>query len=224
MKMKKILRIVCIVSLLLLVGSVNVFILISGKFLTNYEHFLVLLVPVFFTVLVLLAILEDEPEEPTADDDIEITSETKEVVKLFYEKAISMHTETDNRVFQIISIFVPASLLVIGWILSKKKEAILPSEATLIIGSIAVVLVGVATLIKHRLRYYNKIREIYLRKLEKVLLPEPMDYEEYGLHNYVKKKCKTRFFTSFHVVVDLYYFVYLTIWVILYLYVERLKN
>lgn len=209
-KNKKIVFFIVLILLLLSLG-------VAYYFCQKYVHYFILFFPVLITVLVVWAMFEAEPSEEETYDDISITSYMKEVIKLSYEKAIDMHTQTDRGMFQIISIFVPASLVVLGWVLSKKSGYKLSSEATLIVGSIAIVLVGVATLIKHRLRYYNKIRENYMRNLERVLFKEDSEIKKFGIHNYFKENCSTHFLLSFHIVVDIYYFVYLIIWVLLFI-------
>ena len=172
-----------------------------------------LILSVILTYLVLFARCEKEPTVWQLDKRYFLKTDDKELLKLFYEKAIDMHIATDKGMYQIIGIFVPASLLVLGWVLSKNVSKKLSIEATLIIGSLAVVLVGIATLIKHRLRYYNKIREVYLWRIEHILLQKNKSLDREGLHIFMKNKDKNRFLT-FHFVIDLYYFIHLFIWVI----------
>ena len=202
---------VIIVMVLLLVP------LVVARVCPKYPHYFILLYPTLITLLVLRAMFEAAPSKTATADASDISPDMKEAVKLSYEKAIDMHTQTDHGMFQIISIFVPASLVVLGWVLSKKSGDELSFEATLFVGSIAIVLVGVATLIKHRLRYYNKIRENYMRDLEITLFQKETEAEKIGLHNYVGKNCHTPFLSSFHHVVDIYYFVYLAIWACLFI-------
>jgi hypothetical protein len=99
------------------------------------------------------------------------------------------------------------------------------------------VLVGVATLLKHRLRYYNKLREIYLRRLEEKLCGgvthltnKPENTRETDRHplkskpplqgpqGFMESGAPPAWFeASFHEVIDIYYFVYLFVWFVLYM-------
>jgi len=180
-----------------------------------------MLLPIpFITFLIFLAMLEEEPHEDPLVEKYPLIMGDKELIKLFYEKAIDMHIGTDKGMYQIIAIFVPASLLVLGWVLSKNMYEKLSIGATVTIGSLAVVLVGIATLIKHRLRYYNKLREVYLRRIEHILLQENESLHDEGLHIFMKNKDKSRWFLSFHFIIDLYYFIHLFIWMIIFFYVK----
>lgn len=180
----------------------------------GYLTFLIL--PILVTFLILLAMLEKEPNKEKLDKKYSLKMDDKELIKFFYEKTIDMHIGTDKGMYQIIAIFVPASLLVLGWVLSKNVCKKLSVEETVTIGSLAIVLVGIATLIKHRLRYYNKIREVYLRRIEHILLQENDLLEKEGLHIFMENKDKTSWLLSFHFIIDFYYFTYLFIWVVIF--------
>lgn len=180
-------------------------------------HYTILVFPAFVTILVLLSIAETKPEERDLNTNLALNQDAQELIKLFYEKATNMHIDTDKGMYQIIGIFVPASLLVLGWALSKKAGEELSIEATITIGSLAVVLVGVATIIKHRLRYYNKMREIYMRWAEKILLHNKGLAEGKGMHCFMKNKDKSSCFVSFHFAIDFYYFAHLSVWVIIFM-------
>lgn len=173
--------------------------------------------PVLITILVLNAMRSPDPS-PELADSLELPDLDDEIHKTLitlYDKTTQMHVESDRGMYQIIGIFVPASLFVLGWVLSNPKNNQVTSEPTVIIGSMAMVLVGVATLIKHRLRYYNKIREIYLRKLESHLLNKEPDKNP-GLHNFMKNSYSPTGI-SFHEVVDIYFFLHMGVWIIIWI-------
>jgi hypothetical protein len=192
-----------------------------------------LVAPVFVIILVFVAMIDKNPED--TDDSLslpvlpELNSEQHQMLLSSYDKTVQMHVETDKGMYQIVGIFVPASLLILGWAVTQH----LGPDLLLLVGSIAVVLVGVATLMKHRLRWYNKIREIYCRKIEAQLLAASRDEESprdmlndfaskdvtWGLHTFMqraasrKESCFQKATKiSFHEAVDAYFFVYILTW------------
>lgn len=178
----------------------------------------VLIAPLWITYLVVRAIFAPDITDKKINDSLppipSVRGKTAFLTTL-YDKTIQMHIETDSGMYQLISIFVGASVLILGWVLASSKPDAITRDSIMTVGSLAVVLVGVATLLKHRLRYYNKVREIYLRRLEAVLLKGQLPKDQWGLHNFVKKFADPGD-VSFHEVIDIYYFVNIFIWAIVY--------
>src|SRR5439155_19482696 len=131
---------------------------------------------------------------------------SREPWKTFYDKATQMHIDTDKGMYQLISVFVGASLLVLSWVVGSSRAQSVTADEIAIIGSLAITLVGIATLLKHRLRHYNKLREIYLRSLEKRLCGGA-DTKS-GPHTFIGAVSARAWSLSFHEAIDLYYFVY----------------
>lgn len=145
------------------------------------------------------------------------TPDPTEPWKTLYDNATQMHIETDKGMYQIVTVFVGASLLVLGWVVGARTDQISP-DLIAIVGSLAVVLVGIATLLKHRLRYYNKLREVYLRVLERRLCGSLESTA--GLHSFMAAASKVpstrRSAVSFHEAIDIYFVIYAFIWIVVY--------
>jgi hypothetical protein len=193
----------------------------------------------WMSALVAAAMFEKEKDDETVRkkvglevcQGVEIAA-TPEWAKSLYEKAIQMHIDTDKGMYQLITVFVGASVLVMGWVVAS-PIGVRPNQVQ-VIGSMAVFLVGTATLLKHRLRAYNKLREIYLRYLEDQLGGKSGDVpggtskqHPLGLHTFMRDALKQGGSSeakgerewlklSFHEVMDLYYFIYLILWIIVY--------
>jgi hypothetical protein len=145
------------------------------------------------------------------------TPDPSEPWKMLYDKATQMHIETDKGMYQIVTVFVGASLIVLSWVVGVRSDQISP-DLIAIVGSLAVVLVGIATLLKHRLRHYNKLREVYLRELEKRLCGSLESTA--GLHTFMATASRppstSGSAVSFHEAIDIYFFIYAFIWIVVY--------
>ena len=179
-----------------------------------------LLAPAWITILVLRAMSEMEVSDdderlskilPTLDEKERNTADSWRL----YEKATQMHIDTDKGMYQLIAVFVPASLLVLGLAVPGSAPSSIPPDYVVIEGSLSIVLVGLATLLKHRLRHYNKLREIYLRRLEVQLTGAD---SRAGLHTFIQAATRLTFgrAPSFHEAIDIYYFIYVFVWIALY--------
>ena len=128
---------------------------------------------VWVTGLVLGAMFSADPDEASIEALLPAltvgSTDPIEPWKTLYDKATQMHIDTDKGMYQLITVFVPASLLVLSWVVANTRPELITRDHVIVIGSLAVVLVGIATLLKHRLRHYNKLREVYLRGLERRL-------------------------------------------------------
>jgi hypothetical protein len=182
-------------------------------------------VPVIWvTTLVFVAIFDEEEDEDflkKSMPNLTLTPLEKEYWRVLYERSIQMHIDTDKGMFQLITVFVTASVLVLGWVVANPKPELMKGDLVLVVGSLAVVLVGTATLLKHRLRHYNKLREIYLRGLERQI---DKWASPFGLHTFMQASERTpkeasehkmkKLRLSFHEAIDLYYFIYLFVWIV----------
>lgn len=174
--------------------------------------------PVAYVSLLVLAAIFEKPEDELSIGNLVPNLAGNRLKNgnwgTLYERAIQMHIDTDKGMFQLITVFVGASLLILGWVVANPKPEALSSDHVLVVGSLAVVLVGIATLLKHRLRHYNKLREIYLRRLE-----QQLRQPDIGLHTFMKKATNPLkgLNVSFHEAIDIYYFIYLVVWIIVYI-------
>jgi hypothetical protein len=212
---------------LLILGALTLLTLATLLMLRHHRPIqqVALLFPASTTVLVLFAMFTRDPK----DEDIAAFPgivglrkiENPEPWKTFYDKTVQWHIDTDKGMYQLITVFVGASLLVLGWAVGGSRKDPITADEIAVLGSLAVVLVGLATLLKHRLRYYNKLREIYLRALEMRFCGA--DRTESGPQGFMKKMAATtpvhwtsKIAPNFHEAIDLYYFVHALLWFVVY--------
>jgi len=146
-----------------------------------------------------------------------------DVLQAAYTAATQLHIETDRAMWQIVAIYVPVSVLIMGWVVSSMN--VIKETSVIIAASSAIVLVGIATLFKHRLRSYNKVREAYLRRLENVLMGSEPAGNQWGLHHVMLKNFNSsachKSLLSIHCVVDLYFFLHILIWIALWIVIRN---
>lgn len=175
------------------------------------------LVALWTTLLVIAAMFASEPKATDLDKHLPpapavanpATSWPQEPWKTFYDKATQMHIDTDKGMYQLITVFTGASLLVLSWVVGSSRVQSVTVDEIAVIGSLAVTLVGIATILKHRLRHYNKLREAYLRRLETLS-------GSTGPHTFIDAVSTRGLSLSFHEAIDSYYFIYAFLWVLLY--------
>jgi hypothetical protein len=165
-------------------------------------------------ILVFLAIRQDVKQVEDAEPLKPIPSE--EWVRTAYETTTSLYVEVDREIWQISTIFLSASLLLMGWVVTRFGDINLC--LTLIVGCASIVLVGVATLFKHRLRAFNLVHVSYLRRLERAIADSEESVSFWGLH-YLRRRSMMskgnfrRKVTSIHGVMDIYFVLFLLLWV-----------
>lgn len=140
-----------------------------------------------------------------------------EWLKTAYNATTSLFVETDREIWQIATIFTSASLLIMGWVATNLEK--LDIRLVVVAGYASILLVGVATLFKHRLRIFNLVHAAYLRRLEQGFVRGQEAAEYWGLHHIrMKVKAGRNLFawaTSIHGIMDIYFFLFTAIWVAL---------
>lgn len=182
------------------------------KILSATEIVVILLV-MFTSVLVLLGIRnepklisEEEPKEPVPSDDW---------LKTAYQTVNSLYIEVDREIWQISTIFTSASLLLMGWVVINFTGMML--ELIFLIGSASILLVGIATLFKHRLREFNLFHISFSRRIERAISKTEEGTYFWGLHH-LRRSCLNskgkfiRSITSIHGVMDIYYGLFVILW------------
>ena len=70
-----------------------------------------------------------------------------DLMKTLYSATTSLYVEVDRKIWQIATIFLAASLGVIGWVVVNLKD--LSPTVVAIVGYASITLVGIATVLKH---------------------------------------------------------------------------
>jgi len=158
--------------------------------------------------------LEQPPHEPNAPTG----SPTDDWCRNMYQASTSLYIEIDREIWQVSTIFTSASLLILGWVVTSLAQLSLPM--VVFAGSASILLVTVATLFKHRLRNFNLVHIQHLRCLEKAAAGGGPAAEYWGVHHRRKILAAkgVRWLTSIHGVMDLYAIAFLTLWIVLWLY------
>ncbi len=111
------------------------------------------------------------PKEPA-------TTPPHEVLLEMHRAGCGMFADTDKAMWQIVSVFLPGSLLLMGWAVTTKN---LPEWAFVMLGSASILLAGTGALLKLRLRSMNVLQLRHLQRLERVLLGTA-DADGWGVH------------------------------------------
>lgn len=137
-----------------------------------------------------------------------------------YKTATSLYIEVDREIWQIATIFLSASLLIMGWVVTKSDK--LDLRMVIIMGCASIMLVGIATLFKLRLRNFNLIHIEYMRRLEEAAVGQQNAAEYWGLHHARKVlkagklwKHPLQWSTSIHGIMVIYFVLFIVIWVAL---------
>ena len=172
--------------------------------------FLVLLI---ILILIVVAFRQDVKQAEDVEPLEPVPSE--EWIRTAYQTTTSLYVEVDREIWQISTIFLSASLLLMGWVVTRFSDVNLC--LTLIIGCASIVLVGVATLFKLRLRAFNLVHLSYLRRLERTIAGSEANASFWGLHylrrsSMMSKNIFSRTVTSIHGVMYIYFFLFLILW------------
>ena len=168
---------------------------------------------IIFAFLILYSATRKAPilEEPEKAP----TSPSVDWLKTAYDSTIDHWIETDREIWQIATIFLSASLLILGWVVVNFGTVEL--EVLTIAGTASVALVGVSTLDKHRMGRFNLLHARYLRRLERAFMQDDTAAAYWGLHH-VRLRLKTRrnilsWATSLHGLSDIYFFLFAFLWI-----------
>lgn len=136
-------------------------------------------------------------------------------LSMSYQTTTNLYIEVDREIWQVATIFTPASLLILGWVATNFDKLTL--SLNIVLGCASIILVGLATLFKHRLRAFNLVHLSYLRRLERTVAGSEEGANFWGLH-YLRRgsMISTRKFlgtmTSIHGVMDIYFFLFIILW------------
>ncbi len=169
-------------------------------------------------VLVIFAMRQDPPQVDESDPPGSLPSD--EWIRTQYQSTTSLYIEVDREIWQISTIFVSASLLLMGWVVTNFDK--LDSTLVLVLGCASITLVGTATLFKHRLREFNIVHLGFLRRLERAMATSQVDAEFWGLHYVRRQKMKSKgnfskIIRSVHGVMDIYLFLFIALWLAIWL-------
>jgi hypothetical protein len=181
------------------------------------EIIISLSVIVFTVLLVLFAARGRVPQIEGGDTKLPVPS--AEWLKTAYDATTSLYIEVDREIWQISTIFLSASLIIMGWVMTSLDK--IDTRAVVIAGAASILMVGVATLFKHRLRIFNLVHIEYLRRLEEGFIGQKEAAEYWGVHH-VRSKLKAgnnpaRWITSIHGVMDVYFILFIAIWLALFM-------
>lgn len=177
---------------------------------------LAVLVTAFIVLLAIIAIYKGQTRKPLelSDELVTLPGGWPETV---YPVAVTLFQDTDRAMWQIMSIFLPASLILMGLVVSNLEK--LDLSAVAVAGSASVSLVAIATVFKLRLREFNLLHADYIVWIERAWLGQNDIVEKQGLFRLRKDKLRAKgvrnFLTSIHGIIDIYLFVFIGLWVAL---------
>lgn len=152
-----------------------------------------------------------------------------EWIRSAYTATTSLYIEVDREIWQIGTIFMASSALLMGWVVTNFNE--LKPEMVLLIGCASIMLVGMATLFKHRLRRFNLVHIESLRRLERAAVNGNRDAADYWGVHHMRSSLRTdkagpattsvrrlmRRATSIHGLIDIYLVLFTVMWLLLWL-------
>ena len=171
-------------------------------------------------VIALLVVISIRQEVKQVEAiDAQETKPSDEWLRMAYQAANSLYIEVDREIWQISTIFIAASLLLMGWVVTSFDN--IDFYLSVVLGCASIILVGLATLFKHRLRAFNLFHISYMRRLEQAGAGTEEGAQIWGLH-YLRKRMKTKgdilkTATSIHGVMDIYFFLFIILWVAIWL-------
>jgi hypothetical protein len=158
-------------------------------------------------VLVFVAVTRQPPKLDLPAPNLPRPSE--EWIRSAYAATISLYIEVDREIWQISTIFMASSTLVMGWVVTNFDK--LSADMVLVIGCASIMLVGMATLLKHRLRMFNLVHiESNLEAANYWGVCHIRNCLRAGSH-------PVRWATSIHGLIDIYLLLFTLIWLALWL-------
>jgi uncharacterized membrane protein (DUF485 family) len=141
-------------------------------------------------------------------------------IRAAYAATVSLYIEVDREIWQISTIFMASSTLVMGWVVTNFEK--LSAQMVLVIGCASIMLVGMATLLKHRLRLFNLVHIESLKRLEQAAVGGNLDAANYWGVYHIRNCLRAgshpvRWATSIHGLIDIYLVLFTLIWIALWL-------
>lgn len=192
--------------------------LLKCKVAIGFAIVIALIALIVVTLLVLIAAKREPPE---IEEIITLPNPSDEWLKTSYNATTSLFIETDREIWQIATIFLSASLLIMGWVVTNLDK--LDISVVIVAGCASVLLVGIATLFKHRLRLFNLVHSAYLRRLENAIMKTQDMAEYWGPHHLRNNVLSTKdkglcpWLLSIHGIMDIYFVLFTAIWVALWI-------
>jgi hypothetical protein len=176
------------------------------------------IVVVAVILLVVVAVTRQPPKFDAPPPNLPRPSD--EWIRSAYTATNSLYIEVDREIWQISTIFMASSTLVMGWVVTNFDK--LSSRMVLVIGCASIMLVGMATLLKHRLRMFNLVHIESLKRLEQAAVGGNHDaanyWGVYHIRNCLRAGSRpTRWATSIHGLIDIYLVLFSLIWLALWL-------
>jgi hypothetical protein len=169
-------------------------------------------------VLVFVAVTRQPPKLDLPAPNLPRPSE--EWIRSAYAATISLYIEVDREIWQISTIFMASSTLVMGWVVTNFDK--LSADMVLVIGCASIMLVGMATLLKHRLRMFNLVHIESLKRLELAAVGGNLEAANYWGVCHIRNCLRAgshpvRWATSIHGLIDIYLLLFTLIWLALWL-------
>jgi len=174
----------------------------------------VVVVAVF--VLVGVAVTRQPPKlEATAQN---LPRPSDDWIRAAYTATVSLYIEVDREIWQISTIFMASSTLVMGWVVTNFDK--LSAQMVLVIGCASIMLVGMATLLKRRLRMFNLVHIESLKRLEQAAVGGNLDAANYWGVHHLRSSLRAgsdpaRWVTSIHGLIDIYLVLFTLVWLAL---------
>jgi hypothetical protein len=137
---------------------------------------------------------------------------TNDWIRTAYTATTSLYIEVDREIWQVSTIFMTASILLMGWVVTNLYK--LNMGMTMVIGCASIILVGMATLFKFRLRRFNLVHIENLKRIEQAALG--IDAANYfGVHHMrfsLKPEKWWQELISIHGLMLIYFVLFTLIW------------